>query len=248
MKNILINNLIELKSSFDATGVKAEFESEGATFEEIQILKELGDAAGLKFTLKSGGCEAIRDLKDAAKLHINTVVAPMIESEYAFEKFITGSINILPQNTDLFINIETITGFKALDAILQNPLSKNLTGIVFGRTDFSGSLGIKNVEDNIILEFAQKTSQKAELNDKKFILGGGISANSIPFIKQIKYLSGFETRKIVFGNEKLDNTMIEKAINFEINWLKYKQAFSPDPNDIKRLETLSERCAALNIL
>ncbi len=248
MKNILIDNLIELKSSFGATGVKAEFESEGATFEEVKIIKELADNAGLEFSLKTGGCEALRDLKDACLLGVSNIVAPMVESEYAFEKFINSAANVMPAGTNLFINIETITGFDALDSILQNNLSQNLTGIVFGRTDFSGSLNIKNVEDNKILKFAQKAAQKAVLYNKKFILGGGISSESIPFINHISPLSGVETRKIIFGTKKLDTTMIEKAINFEINWLKYKQTFSPNPADSMRIRILAGRCKELNLL
>ena len=241
MKKLLIENLKELKSSFGATGVKAEFECEGATIQEVEILKKLADEAGLDFVLKIGGCEARRDLDDAAKLGIINIVAPMIESEYAFEKFIKCAASIL-ENAELFINIETLTGYNALDSILANELSSNLSGIVFGRSDFAASIHINDVEDAAILNLVKSVSQKTLKYNKKFILGGGISPKSLDFIKQIPYLTGFETRKIVFSNHLPDIKMIQKALEFEINWLEYKQSFSPAQEDKSRLSILRERC------
>ncbi len=240
MKKLLIENLKELKSSFGASGVKAEFESEGATIQEVEILKNLADEAGLDFILKIGGCEARRDLDDAAKFGITHIVAPMIESEYAFEKFIKCAA-CSTKNVELFINIETMTGYNALDDILANELSGNLSGIVFGRSDFAASIHINDVEEGALLNLVKSVSQKTLKYNKKFILGGGISASSLEFINQIPYLTGFETRKIVFSNPKPDVKMIQKALEFEINWLEYKQSFSPADKDKTRLAVLLQR-------
>ena len=242
MKKLLIENLQELKSSFGAVGVKAEFESEGATLKEAEELKQLADNAELSFVLKIGGCEARRDLDDARKLDITRIVAPMIESEYAFEKFIKSVQGKFPSDAEFFINIETCTGFNALDDILNNDLSKNLTGIVFGRSDFAGSLKISDVDSEDIFEFVKKVSEKSARANKKFILGGGISLNSFSFIKKIPYLSGIETRKIIFNTQKLDKEMINKALEFEMRWIEYKQSFAPNVDDTARLAVLAARC------
>lgn len=240
MKDLLIKNLKELKSSFGAVGVKAEFESEGATFEEVKVLNELALAAGMKFVLKIGGCEALRDIRDAQKLGIKTLVAPMIESVYAFSKF-KGSAGRFISDAELLINIETISGFKILDEVLKSEFSKDLTGIVFGRTDFAGSLNRTDVNSDEIFNYVQQASLTVKKYGKVFILGGGISVESVDFINKLPYLNGIETRKIVFNAGKLDKSMIQKALDFEINWLKYKRSFSPGVVDEERLRVLLSR-------
>lgn len=241
MKNILIENLQELKFSFGAVGVKAEFESEGATKEEVQVLKDIADTAGIDFVLKIGGCEAVRDMKDACTMGVKTVVAPMIESDYAVQKFLTRSIKILPQ-ARLLINIETINGFNALDKICKQNMFTHLSGIVFGRSDFANSIACPDVNSPEILEYVKEVSLKMQSYGKIFTLGGGISNSSLDFIEKIPYLTAVETRKIVFKKQKLDKIAIEKAINFEIAWLEYKQAFSPEIGDYERLQILKKRC------
>ena len=241
MEDILIENLRELKFSFGAVGVKAEFESEGATKEEVRILKRISDAVGIDFVLKIGGCEALRDMKDAHSLCIKTIVAPMIESRYACEKFITRAVDAIPE-ARLLINIETPSGFNALNDICDSLLFRNLSGVVFGRTDFANALDCQDVNSLEILKYVREVSLKMEKYGKIFTLGGGISSTSIEFIKKIPYLTAVETRKIVFENRKLDQRAIEKAINFEIAWLKYKQQFSPNKSDYERIQILQKRC------
>lgn len=242
MKDLLIKNLTELKSSFGATGVKAEFESEGATLEEVQILKSLADCAGLDFVLKIGGCEALRDLKDAKTLGITTIVAPMIESEYAFTKFINGARKIMGTDADLWINIETMNGYIALDDILKNEKSEFLSGIVFGRTDFAGSVKIDNLQNPEIYAMIELVITKVRAADKKFVIGGGITPDEFRLKKRFHDINGMETRKILFDSANLSPVGIEKALQFEINWLKFKQSFSPDESDRLRLEILQKRC------
>ena len=240
MKDRLIENLQELKFSFGAVGVKAEFESEGATKEEVQILKEISDAVGLDFVLKIGGCEALRDMNDAHFLGIKTIVAPMIESDYACKKFLVGAGKILPE-ARLLINIETLNGYRALDDICNDVLFEKLSGVVFGRSDFANSIACQDVNSSEILKYVKEVSLKMQSYGKIFTLGGGISNSSLKFIGEIPYLTAVETRKIVFKNKKLDQNAIKKALNFEMDWIKYKQQFSPNRADYARLEILQKR-------
>ena len=54
--------LCDLKENCHAVAVKSEFESEGASYDEILYLKKLISPLPLELTVKIGGCEAIRDM------------------------------------------------------------------------------------------------------------------------------------------------------------------------------------------
>ena len=241
MQDVLIKSLKELKLSFGAVGVKAEFESEGATFAEVKILKQIADAAELDFILKIGGCEALRDLKDARLLGIKTIVAPMIESEYAFSKFVQGAKKVLREDANLWINIETPQGISALDAILQNENSEFLSGVVFGRTDFSNAAEIGDVNNSEVSRIIKDVCKKMFQSGKRFVVGGGITPQSVNLLKGFGTLNGVETRKILFDFAEMSEKSISKALEFEMNWLEYKRQFSPDACDEDRLRVLKTR-------
>jgi len=252
----MVDSLIDLKENHNVVGIKAEFEAEGTRFEEAIRLKEVVTRAGLELTIKIGGCEAIKDLYDAKIIGVNTIVAPMIESPYAIQKFIQSSKIVFPEDaerTDIkfLINLETICGCKNLDEMLESPYFKDLAGIVFGRTDMTCSLGMDNNEVNheIILKYVQVVAEKTRKYNKELVVGGGFSALSFPFLKRLPKaaLTRFETRKVIFDAKVLSEGDAEKgllkAVNFEIMWLKNKQNLynSLYRGDIRRTEVLQLR-------
>lgn len=252
----MIEKLIDLKENHNVLGVKAEFESEGSTIEEVVKLKELATKADLDLTIKIGGCEAIKDIYDAKKIGIETLVAPMIESPYAMKKYIEATKRIFTEQErkkkKFLINIETIYGFNYLKDIMNSPYSNDIAGIVFGRTDMTGSLGmdINDVNSPEILKYAQIIGETAIKHKKEFIIGGGVSACSLPFFKKLPKgsLTKFETRKIIFDAQKaLNDKYIEygiyKAIDFEVMWLKNKQNSNPTitKEDLNRIKILEKR-------
>ena len=243
--------LIDLKEHHCITSLKAEFEAEGASFDEVLLLKQYADSVGLDLTLKVGGCEAVRDLRDAKKIGANVIVAPMIESAYALKKFISAVSNIYTDEVwpELLINIETITGINNIDEIITSEDFLKISGIVIGRTDLVGSLGLSSLDSdiNVIFEFSQRVSDLMKSMNKKMIIGGSISDNSLNFLKDLSYLSNLETRKVVFTPSILHNggftDGINKALRFEILWLENKISSSPLPNsyDLERLRVLNKR-------
>ena len=235
-----LNTLHLLKTDFNAKCIKAEFEAEGATYKEVEVLKNFTDDIGLDFVLKISGCEAVRDLKDACSLNITKIVAPMIESKYAFQKFVKSTSETV-KNAELYINIETINGVDALDDILKSEEANILSGVIFGRSDFAGSLNLSDVECTEISEVVNTVSKKIFKNDKKFILGGGITPQSLDFIKKIPFITQIETRKVVFDREQISSNAIQKAVEFEIDWLEYKRSFSQCADDELRLQILRSR-------
>ena len=229
----MIEKLIDLKENHNVLGVKAEFESEGSTIEEVVKLKELATKADLDLTIKIGGCEAMRDLMDAKSIGVDNIVAPLVESVFAMKKFVKAlnSVYSKEELLDLksYINIESINGLKNIDEIIKANEFEQISGIVFGRGDFVESIMLSrdDINSDVVLDAANKVISKLP-EDKEFVLGGGISIESIPFLSKVnnKNFTKFETRKIIFDCQnylkKSDTKLgITKALDLEILWHKY---------------------------
>ena len=252
----MVSTLVDLKENHNVVGIKAEFEAEGTRLEEASRLKEVITKAGLDLTIKIGGCEAVKDMYDARTIGVNTIVAPMIESPYAAKKYLQAAKIAFPEDEraemKFLINIETIYGFKYLEEILNSDFSKDLTGIVFGRTDMCGSLGLSkdDINHETIFEYAEQIANITKKYKKELVIGGGVSAMSLPFFKKLPEgsLSRFETRKVIFNaqtaleNKEADKGIL-KAVGFELMWIKNKQNFynAISHEDIKRIEVLESR-------
>lgn len=243
MKNIdnrLLSLSADLKNNFGAAAVKVSFEDEGSSFEEALYFKRLAEASGLKFIVKTGGGSAAGDMRFLQKNGIKSIAAPMIESVYAAEKFLDTAEKIFSTDAELYITIETLQALRAADDILKS----DFQGVIFGRSDFACSMGLKNSECAEILDAAVSLSKKAQKHNKKFITGGAICPESVPFLKQIPYLSKFETRKIVFDAEKALRTNtkegILKALEFEMLYLESSRCFGAE----ERIKVLKKRLNA----
>ena len=245
-----INILTELKEKHGVVSLKAEFEAEGASFDEVLLLKQYASKVGLNLTLKIGGCEAVRDIIDAKKIGVDAIIAPMIETPYALKKFISAITSVYEdvKPPELFINIETITGVENFDSIRQSEFFDKINGIVIGRTDLLGSLGLSQDDSdiNLILDISNSISKKVQPSGKKIIIGGNISANSYDFLNDLEFVSNFETRKVVFNSGVLSTTMFSKSVNkaleFEMLWLENKiQSLNSYSFETKRFETLQKR-------
>lgn len=234
----MVETLSDLRQNHHVIGVKAEFEAEGTRLEEAMRLKEVVTRAGLDLTIKIGGCEALKDMFDARTIGVNAIVAPMIESPYALKKYIQSTKLAFPEDErkdiSFLINIETITGYKNIADMLAIAEAKDLTGIVLGRVDMTGSMGLtrEDINSDEIFKIAESMAEKCLKNNKKFIVGGGVSFHSVPFFKNLpkNSLYKFETRKIIFDAQKaMPDTNTEKAllkaVGFELMWLKNKREF-----------------------
>ena len=232
----MVDALKDMKENHHVIGIKAEFEAEGTRLEEALRLKEVITKAGLDLTIKIGGCEAIKDMYDARSIGVGTIVAPMIETAYAMKKYVKATKFIYPEDehksVKFLINIETITGFKNMDEMISSPDFKDISGVVLGRVDMTGSMGLtrEDINSDKILNIAKVMSEKIKPTGKDIVIGGGVSAHSLPFFKQLPYLSRFETRKIIFDakkalNDKNADKGILKAVGFELMWLKNKREF-----------------------
>lgn len=252
----MVDTLSDLRLNHHVLGIKCEFEAEGTRLEEALRLKEVVTRAGLDLTIKIGGCEALKDMYDARTIGVNAIVAPMIESSYALKKYIKSTKLAFPEDErkdiSFLINIETITGYNNIDAILEMPEAEDLTGIVLGRVDMTGSMGLtrEDINSEEIFNVANTLAVKALKYNKKLIIGGGVSAHSLPFFRRLPQgaLYKFETRKLIFDAQKAladknADKGILKAVGFELMWLKNKRDFYGmiHNEDAQRLVMLENR-------
>jgi hypothetical protein len=252
----MLSVLNDLRDNYGAISVKAEFEAEGTRVDELLRLVDLARRADLNVALKIGGCEAIRDLMDCKQFGTEYIIAPMIETPYAIQKYIDAKNKVFTidqqLHTEFLFNVETIDAFENIDKIISVASQENgVDGIVFGRVDFVGSLGeSRNIVDSDKLnKYILDVARKCKSNQLKIVVGGAVSVKSIEPLKEIKdiYLSRFETRKIIFSSDAITNKNIisglEKTIYFELLWLQNKQDYYDQikNEDAKRIEMLQSR-------
>ncbi len=183
--NELKQILKELKENYMVCGIRTDMASEIVPEQEFVTFKRLSEEFGLKYNIKIGGCDSLTDISSAKNAGADSIICPMIETEYAVQKFLNHCKQVYKNldQVNLFINIETINAYNNLDSILASENMKSITGIVLGRDDIAASLSLNqdDVNSEQIFNIASDISNKAGEYDKTFTIGGGIRPQAIHF-------------------------------------------------------------------
>lgn len=249
------STLVEMIENFGLIGIKTSFEDEGASFNEVIRLKEICNQSKVKLTLKIGGPEAIRDIKDSQIIGVKGIVAPMVESSFGLSKFSNAVYNNLTEDVikslQLNINIETINAVSNIDSILENENIKILNGITIGRVDLVSSMGKDRnyVNSDEIFNITTSIFQKAKSKKLKCCLGGAVSLESASFFESLYQdglLDKFETRYAIFDPvialKNLSKSLYFGQL-FEYYWLENKKNFYGKlaTQDQHRIEMIQNR-------
>jgi 4-hydroxy-2-oxoheptanedioate aldolase len=249
-KDNLIKQINILLSKHKLIGIKAEFEAEGSSFDDVSNLRGITNYCNTKLFVKIGGAEALNDIYKCLEIGVDGIIAPMIESKFAVYKFVDffrkKKLKKIPH---LSINIETKTAYDNLDEILKytDGYIKNIT---VGRSDLSKSFFRKNLYpdsdfiSNIIINIAKKVKKyKMTLT-----VGGSLSNKTIQKYNKsknlLKLINKMETRKVILPTSNfMSDIAINEALNFENYYILlkneiYEQRADSDKN---RLSTLITR-------
>jgi hypothetical protein len=185
----------------------------------------------------------------------------MVETPYALSKFIAAKDKVYnpeeQSDVSFLFNLETITAFQNLEAMLELASAQpGCDGVVFGRVDFSGSIGAgrQGIESEEVTAAVEEAAQACRNHDLEFVVGGAVSIDALANLKRFKavHLDRFETRKVVFSGSALESPALEKAlhqaVHFELLWLLNKQEYygRMHHEDQMRIEMLENRWQVLD--
>ena len=241
----LARSLRHLKNDFGACGLKLSTEDAAMTIDQIKFWI---DASLLPAIVKIGGPNARNDIKQLVPLNIDGLIAPMVESPYGLENFISALRDFTTPmqfgRLNKHINIETVTAVKQLDDILNAPEAKYLDEITIGCSDFSSSLK-KSVVDRSVLNKVTRAVRKIQSKKILVSVGGGIQPETIDgFLKKVQP-DKFNTRLVTFdvvpGQEY--RQAVAEALRFEILMLEHdaKQGFITRDEEKFRVKELKKR-------
>ncbi len=225
------NKLKELRSQYGLLSLKAGTEWEDMDYTEIEHLYSLGQRE-IPILVKISGPEAKTDLRHLKAIGVTQILGPMIESEYALEKFVTTTLKVYEDsdiNPTLAINLETIQGYQKLDSIMNNSYFKFIELIVIGRLDLSLSMHIEDVDHPKITAVTQDIVNKVRQAGKHVSVGGFVNPSSADSLRNIN-IDRISTVHTLFDLNQVKNiaATIWKAIEFEINYYNSLIPINPE--------------------
>ena len=251
----LRESTLGLKDQHEIFGLKAEFEAEGSRFDDLVVFAGIAHRADLSLVIKIGGCEAVSDLHLARLLSADKIVAPMIESTFALQKFANTMETIYGADHQnwpkALFNVETVTALSIIDDLVSACSDLGLDGIVVGRGDLAQSMGLarSGVEDPAVLKATRRSLEAAREKGLICGFGGGVTTATVPNLLQLAtdgLVDYFETRKVLIratgtSTHQTLRKSVLTALQIELLWLESKRELYLDivTEDDQRMERLA---------
>ena len=217
------STLLNLKNQFGACGLKPSTEDAGMSIEQIAYWAE---GKPLPAVVKIGGPNARNDIKQLLPLNIDGLIAPMVESPYGLENFISAVRDFTtPMRFERLkkqINIETETAVRQLDSILSAPEAEYLDEITIGCSDLSESMKKPKWDESFVAQVVEVV-KKIKSKNIPVSVGGGISPETIDGYLETVQPDKFNTRVINFKVEPGRDyaEAVRLALRFEILMLEH---------------------------
>ena len=204
--------------------LKGELEAEGLS--KIEIAGELVYSLrnGLDYLVKISGSEANSDITYLSRIGVKRLVCPMIESSFSMEKYMRSTEN--GGFEQLGVTIETNVAVENIESILDAGVSLN--EVTIGRTDLSASIGLSNVEEEVITSMVKKVAIAAKSRGLKVGMGGSVSRltkETLNNDKELLSLLDFvETRKAIIPIDIFVNKdALNHAVELEFELLRVRE-------------------------
>jgi len=252
-KKRLHEELVYLHEVHCVAGIKTGTEVEDMGFEEISYLREI--AGDFPLTVKIGGPEARNDMRHCFKTGVDIILAPMVETVYALNNFVSTMKELQSQYTDtprLAVNIESKTAVHNIDAMLDSRAFDSIFQVTIGRSDLSGSMHM-HIDDPEVTRLASRVVRKVRKYKRATSLGGGLNLSNIENIVQSIPLDRVNSRHIVFeNNQKFKKNPAQhllKGLEFEQRlYLALAEAFPEKKSHYnKRASVLNSRMGLYSI-
>ncbi len=231
----------------DVCVMKLSTEDAGMPFEDIRERHRLfGDLLPLQ--LKIGGPEARNDMRTGVTIGCRSLIAPMIESPYSLENFLTACRETLGAKKYSFIdkqiNVETIQAAQNIEDILKTEAAEELAQITVGRHDLCRSMD-KKPNHPKVLEMTKKVIDTAHSRGISTSVGGRITPGDAALITEEIEPKKINTRELGFRvkDKKTSEENVAAIISLEIELLKHERSFyrREDERISDRIEKLKGR-------
>jgi len=230
----LKDQLKKLREEFGIFGIKAEFEAEGSSYDDVVRLRHLTDVIGrTPLHIKIGGVEAVRDIIDSLEIGADGIIAPMVESAFGAQKFVSSLEKLDISNVLHYsINIETKNSLCELKDIFKT--SQNVVqNITIGRTDLSNSYIGEAISPNSDFITEKSISIASQASDYGYsaTMGGNLNMDTLRLFSEVPELSRLfkcvETRKVIIPTQEFveNSTVLQEAIKFEEMYVLTKKEY-----------------------
>ena len=255
--------LDKLIKSHDLIAIKAEFEAEGSTLDELCVLSHLCALFESSLTVKVGGPSAQRDFYESCELGAKLILVPMIESARSLKrsfKIYSNCVSNYPKSFSspkLAINIESKEAVAMINSIVKvvEDTDVALENVVVGRSDLSASYKINSVDDEFITKLSANIVKIFSSLGINVTIGGSVTHQSYDSLRYLADLgaTAFETRKCTLSISQLSsnavfNRAVDQSLEFERSWLFFKKSIYDSHNNIdsKRIQSLTKRLSSNN--
>ena len=205
------------------TSLKGEFEAEGLTQDELAGEVVWAARRGLDYLVKIGGCEAKSDIEYLQRIGVRSVVAPMIESGFAMQKYMA----MLPEGAfdHVGVTIETFHAVDRIDEILN--AGHKLTAVTIGRSDLTASFGGTGTNSPETMAKTLTVARAAKARGLEVTMGGSIDNGTRDLLRGgheiASLLDAVETRKMVMPVQTfVEEGTLEDAITIECELLEIR--------------------------